>query len=82
MIGFVFQTFNLVSYLTALENVQLPLYLAGVAPSEQEARATGLLNGLGLGDRLDHKPCEMSTGQQQRVALVSLTRSMSPVGPL
>ena len=69
MIGFVFQTFNLVPYLTAIENVQVPLYLAGVPEAEQRERATELLRQVGLADRLDHKPCELSTGQQQRVAL-------------
>ena len=68
-IGFVFQTFNLVPYLTAQENVQLPLYLAGATPAEQETRAVELLSDLGLGERLDHKPSELSVGQQQRVAL-------------
>lgn len=68
-IGFVFQTFNLVPYLTALENVQVPLYLAGIEVGEQRDRATSLLEQLGLGNRLDHKPGELSTGQQQRVAL-------------
>ena len=68
-IGFVFQTFNLVPYLTALENVQVPLYLGGIAASEQRNRASALLEQLGLGNRLDHKPGELSTGQQQRVAL-------------
>lgn len=68
-IGFVFQTFNLVPYLTALENVQIPLYLSGLTKSDQLDRATSLLNKVGLGDRLDHKPGELSTGQQQRVAL-------------
>lgn len=68
-IGFVFQTFNLIPYLTALENVQAPLYLAGITPEAQEDRALQLLGRLGLGDRVDHKPSELSTGQQQRVAL-------------
>ena len=68
-IGFVFQTFNLVPYLTALENVQLPLFLSGVPVSTQKELASTLLNRVGLGDRLYHKPCELSTGQQQRVAL-------------
>ncbi len=67
--GFVFQTFNLIPYLTALENVQVPLYLAGVAPQAQRARAEVLLEQVGLSQRLHHKPSEMSTGQQQRVAL-------------
>ena len=68
-IGFVFQTFNLVPYLTAQENVQLPLYLAGATPADQDKRAVELLSELGLGERLDHKPSELSVGQQQRVAL-------------
>ena len=68
-VGFVFQTFNLVPYLTALENVQVPLYLAGRDETGQKQRATTLLARVGLGDRLDHKPSELSIGQQQRVAL-------------
>jgi putative ABC transport system ATP-binding protein len=68
-IGFVFQTFNLVPYLTALENVQVPLFLAGIAPCEQQRRAKALLERLGLADRLTHRPAELSVGQQQRVAL-------------
>ena len=68
-VGFVFQTFNLVPYLTALENVQVPLFLAGQNDSTQRDRATALLERVGLGDRLDHKPSELSVGQQQRVAL-------------
>ena len=68
-IGFVFQTFNLVPYLTALENVQVPLFLHGVNKSEQRDRAVALLEQVGLGNRIEHKPSELSTGQQQRVAL-------------
>jgi putative ABC transport system ATP-binding protein len=68
-IGFVFQTFNLVPYLSALENVQIPLYLAGLDEATQKQRAAALLERVGLGDRLDHKPPELSIGQQQRVAL-------------
>ena len=68
-IGFVFQTFNLVPYLTAVENVQIPLFLAGAEESAQRDHATKLLERVGLGDRLDHKPSELSVGQQQRVAL-------------
>lgn len=68
-IGFVFQTFNLVPYLTALENVQVPLYLAGFAPNEQRRRALAALERVGLSDRVHHKPSELSVGQQQRVAL-------------
>jgi putative ABC transport system ATP-binding protein len=68
-IGFVFQTFNLVPYLSALENVQVPLFLAGLPRSQQYDRATALLERVGLADRRDHKPAELSIGQQQRVAL-------------
>lgn len=68
-IGFVFQTFNLIPYLSALENVQIPLFLVGIDESDQTDRATELLERVGLGDRLDHKPSELSVGQQQRVAL-------------
>jgi putative ABC transport system ATP-binding protein len=68
-VGFVFQTFNLVPYLTALENVQIPLFLGGIDGPAQQERATALLQRVGLGDRLDHKPHELSIGQQQRVAL-------------
>ena len=71
-IGFVFQTFNLVTYLSALENVQIPLYLAGLDDQAQEERATALLDRVGLADRLHHKPCELSVGQQQRVALARM----------
>ena len=68
-LGFVFQTFNLIPYLTALENVQIPLSLAGNNNGNQTERATELLEKLGLGDRLNHKPRELSIGQQQRVAI-------------
>ena len=71
-IGFVFQTFNLVPYLTAQENVQVPMFLAGVDEQAQEERAAALLQRVGLGDRLDHKPAELSVGQQQRVALARM----------
>lgn len=68
-VGFVFQTFNLVSYLSALENVQVPLYLAGLSPCKQRERAMAVLERVGLADRVHHKPSELSVGQQQRVAL-------------
>jgi putative ABC transport system ATP-binding protein len=71
-VGFVFQTFNLVPYLSARENVQVPLYLAGLDKPAQEGRATALLERVGLADRLHHKPCELSVGQQQRVALARM----------
>ena len=68
-IGFVFQTFNLVPYLSAMENVQIPLFLAGMDEPRQRDRAAALLERVGLSDRLSHKPSELSVGQQQRVAL-------------
>jgi putative ABC transport system ATP-binding protein len=71
-IGFVFQTFNLLPYLTALENVQVPLVLAGFPEEGQKRRAEMLLGRVGLSDRLDHKPRELSVGEQQRVALARM----------
>jgi putative ABC transport system ATP-binding protein len=71
-IGFVFQTFNLIPYLTALENVQIPLFLTGASEIVQREKATALLQRIGLADRLDHKPSELSVGQQQRVALARM----------
>jgi putative ABC transport system ATP-binding protein len=68
-LGFVFQTFNLIPYLTALENVQVPLMLAGSRSDEQQERVMSLLARVGLDSRLHHKPSELSVGQQQRVAL-------------
>ncbi len=68
-IGYVFQTFNLIPVLTALENVMLPMIFAGVPREERIKRATELLQRVGLGDRLHHKPTELSGGQQQRVAI-------------
>lgn len=67
--GFVFQTFNLIPYLTALQNVQVPLGLNGHAQDVQVSLAAAMLKRFGLGDRLNHKPSELSVGQQQRVAL-------------
>jgi putative ABC transport system ATP-binding protein len=71
-IGFVFQTFNLIPYLTAIENVQVPLFLAGAGEANQKKRAGELLDRMGLSDRLHHKPSELSVGQQQRVALARM----------
>jgi putative ABC transport system ATP-binding protein len=67
--GFVFQTFKLIPYLTALQNVQVPLCLLGHPQAEQEAQAARMLDRFGLGERLRHRPAELSVGQQQRVAL-------------
>lgn len=67
--GFIFQTFELLPYLTALENVMLPLYLAGMPSAEQVEVAEQALNKVGLGKRVNHKPTELSGGEQQRVAI-------------
>ncbi len=67
--GFVFQTFNLIPYLTALQNVQVPLCLLGMTSEEQRSRACAVLEKFGLAERLHHRPSELSIGQQQRVAL-------------
>jgi putative ABC transport system ATP-binding protein len=68
-IGFVFQTFNLVPYLSALENVQVPRMLARSRSAEDQRRIPALLARVGLQERMHHKPSELSVGQQQRVAL-------------
>jgi putative ABC transport system ATP-binding protein len=68
-IGFIFQTFNLVPTLNALENVETALVPLGVPAHERQSRAAAALESLGLGDRIRHLPSEMSGGQQQRVAI-------------
>ncbi|MGD9967432.1 MAG: ABC transporter ATP-binding protein [Hyphomonadaceae bacterium] len=68
-IGFVFQSFNLLPRLTALENVELPMIYGGVDPKQRKQRAAELLERVGLGERMGHRPTQLSGGQQQRVAI-------------
>jgi putative ABC transport system ATP-binding protein len=68
-IGYIFQTFNLIPVMTALENVTLPMIFAGLASDEAAEKAMSLLATVGLGERYHHKPTELSGGQQQRVAI-------------
>lgn len=68
-IGFVFQSYNLIPSLTALENVSLPLIFQGMPKQQRDKRAKEMLNAVGIGNRLHHKPKEMSGGQQQRVSI-------------
>lgn len=69
MLGFIFQSFNLISYKNAVENVALPLYYRGVSRRQRNIKAMELLDRLGLKDWAEHKPNEMSGGQKQRVAI-------------
>lgn len=78
-IGFVFQNFNLIQKLTAIENVELPLIYMGVKSSERLKRAKSALEKVGLGDRLHHKPNELSGGQQQRVAIARALINNPPI---
>jgi putative ABC transport system ATP-binding protein len=68
-IGYIFQTFNLIPVASAMENVMFPMLFAGMQQSDAQEKAAGLLDRVGLGDRLMHKPAELSGGQQQRVAI-------------
>jgi len=68
-IGYIFQSFNLIRYMTALENITVPMSFAGVTPEEAHKRGMDLLELVGLADRWSHRPIEMSGGQQQRVAI-------------
>lgn len=68
-VGFIFQSFNLIGTMTALQNVEFPMLFAQVPRDERRRRARYLLEAVGLGSRLDHKPTELSGGEQQRVAV-------------
>ncbi|HLC84191.1 MAG TPA: ABC transporter ATP-binding protein, partial [Candidatus Nanoarchaeia archaeon] len=78
-IGFVFQKFNLIGTMTAIENVMLPLVFQGMTPQERIERAQEMLERVGLGDRLHHRPNELSGGQQQRVAIARALATDPPV---
>lgn len=78
-IGFIFQGFNLIPNLTALENVELPLIYRGVGRNERNRLSKIALEKVGLGHRMDHKPAEMSGGQQQRVAIARAIAQAPPV---
>ena len=78
-IGFIFQGFNLIPSLTALENVELPLIYRGVGKKERERLANSALNSVGLEKRKTHKPNEMSGGQQQRVAIARAIAQAPPI---
>ncbi len=76
-IGFIFQSFHLVPRLDAIENIELPMTLAGIARAERRERAHEALEAVGLGDRSGHRPAELSGGQKQRVAIARAV-SMQP----
>ena len=78
-IGFIFQGFNLIQNLTALENVELPLIYRGVSKKERESLSVAALKRVGLEKRMTHKPAEMSGGQQQRVAIARAIAQAPPV---
>lgn len=78
-IGFIFQGFNLIPNLTALENVELPLIYRGVSKAKRVVLARTALEKVGLGHRMEHKPAEMSGGQQQRVAIARAIAQAPPV---
>jgi putative ABC transport system ATP-binding protein len=78
-IGFIFQQFNLLNTLSAMENVMLPMMFQGIPESERKGRAIELLTKVGLGERINHKPTELSGGQQQRVAIARALAVDPPV---
>lgn len=80
-IGFIFQGFNLIPNLTAVENVELPLIYRGVSRSVRQELSREALKKVGLEHRMDHKPSEMSGGQQQRVAIARAIAQAPPGDP-
>lgn len=78
-IGFIFQQFNLISRMDALHNVQLPLSISGMPVKKREERATELLKSIGLGERIDHRPSQLSGGEQQRVAIARALANNPPL---
>jgi len=77
--GFIFQNYNLISTLTAEENIMFPMKLAGMSLQEQRERALNLLNKVGLGDRREHLPFQLSAGEQQRVAIARALANDPPI---
>jgi len=78
-IGFIFQQFNLIQRMDALHNVELPLSISGAPHKQREERAKKLLKSVGLGDRLDHRPNQLSGGEQQRVAIARALANDPPL---
>lgn len=78
-IGFIFQNFNLIPSLSALENVELPLIYRGISREERQKIAVEALERVGLGKRMNHRPCELSGGQQQRTAIARAIATRPPV---
>jgi putative ABC transport system ATP-binding protein len=76
-VGFVFQNFNLLPQITAFENVEMPMMFGGIAKKERKERVAALLDKVGLSDRMEHRPTELSGGQMQRVA-VARALAMNP----
>jgi putative ABC transport system ATP-binding protein len=78
-IGFIFQQFNLIQRMDALHNVELPLSISGAPHKQREERAKKLLESVGLGDRIDHRPNQLSGGEQQRVAIARALANDPPL---